>query len=1154
MQGFDSRPVPQFGDIVMLAMGTLERDLNEDKYTFIRNQNICSEVEQIDINCLRKMSSNVTALWSVQKVRHCDTNGNYRFELRFGVIALHPSRRQRRQNQELALFQYVAKQDDYPALFNGQLSSSDLKKRSDFFEGAQPIISSESVPSATHPPSSPAKSDSLNRGPYSPSIDRTIFDLLPFFGDDDDLLKSASQPQPHHANPNPYYTSLGAMHSPYHHRHPQSMARPVASPSDFYRYYAASPSHSSSPYRPQRPRPAYSPAGPPSFFSSLFNPLGSSTNVRPLTYKQPPSHDIRYPDSTFSYSSPFKSYAPPAQYHYASHHPAVSAVGTAPYQAPFLSQMLSSTANFNPISYFMNRNRPPTVNPVAATKPLPYYQWPPATAPFFDYKPEQSYHIPKKAVYYTPGYEMNPMGSHVNRPVSFKDVMSGAYSLQSQKYLPAHQLPSQQSLYQPAIPAFQPTAAQFITPSSPFSSLHQLSNPFVIQHMQMIPIGGGQQTQQPQQAHFQPQLLTQLSTIPLTETRTPYRYPPSIPLYEPEKVTQPVSSTPKTTSTSSAATATHGKDIFEIVREPKQTHYSEPDPLYRSNAREVASTTSTLLNKIQATPKISYFFPKADENTFTPHFPLVPASTARRNFSESDFKHVLQAHKHAQPASYQKLNNYFVTSGKGGVVYATPSTALPLQAAAYVKKQQSNIIYGQVMESKVQPPTNRPGIGKEVTRSQVPPPSKGTHQPPPVSSPNPTKPNKPVATTKPTKRTATPVNLITPPSTTRTTTTTTRTTTTVTQAPLTTPRIPPSTSTTSTTARTTTEGQTTSSTQRNPRGRQYSRGKATTTTTEKPVLKWMPKRKRPKQETSKISATLTQPATTLPRPHISNRTRIMAQASSHRPVIIPLDDVSMGLEEAHFHRRQSIQGTVERTHGITTLTPSRNKKRKNHVHHEYTNFVTVPSTSTTTRETAGALYQGDAAVPEPQRNVYTTTPYPATVTTPVTTVVIPTFTSRSVPSTTAVPETIVHTLERDVYTTSAMSHFLPTIPPPSAAAIVAAPPIPQELFELSRAPVETDTPDVELFRDNHEEEEEQEDGDEEDVDQDDDDDESQDDKDNEDEVTSGGLVQIAKTIVEHAKRVFEDTSSNEVDATEKSTTTEEEAVSKSPHQPSLEDA
>lgn len=107
---------------------------------------------------------------------------------------------------------------------------------------------------------------------------------------------------------------------------------------------------------------------------------------------------------------------------------------------------------------------------------------------------------------------------------------------------------------------------------------------------------------------------------------------------------------------------------------------------------------------------------------------------------------------------------------------------------------------------------------------------------------------------------------------------------------------------------------------------------------------------------------------------------------------------------------------------------------------------------------------------------------------------------------------------------------------------------------MSRAPVETDTPDVELFRDNHEEEEEQEDGDEEDVDQDDDDDESQDDKDNEDEVTSGGLVQIAKTIVEHAKRVFEDTSSNEVDATEKSTTTEEEAVSKSPHQPSLEDA
>lgn len=370
---------------------------------------------------------------------------------------------------------------------------------------------------------------------------------------------------------------------------------------------------------------------------------------------------------------------------------------------------------------------------------------------------------------------------------------------------------------------------------------------------------------------------------------------------------------------------------------------------------------------------------------------------------------------------------------------------------------------------------------------------------------------------------------------------------------------------------------TVSHTQRTPRGRQYSRNKVTTTTTEKPVLKWMPKRKRPKHEPTKIAATLNNSATVLPRPHISNRTRIVAQASSNRPVVVAmqLDDVSMGPEEAHFQRRHEkyVQGTaavasspsfVEKSNGLqqTTNTPRNNKKRKNHVHHEYTNFVTVPTTTTTTTtaatstttRAAGSTFSGtDETIPEPQKNVYTTTTTYPTVMTTTPAYNVPTFTSRTtIPSTTPVPESLVQTtLERDVYTTSAVPHFLPTTIPPAIEGGV-VPAVPLELFELSKAqvkPLETDTPDVELFRASHRDEEEEEyrhghaDDDDEDsdldnerrhqADEDEEDggDEDEDDHSNDDEEEGeSSLDFIAKSIVAHAKKVFSAAAStNEVD-------------------------
>lgn len=126
-----------------------------------------------------------------------------------------------------------------------------------------------------------------------------------------------------------------------------------------------------------------------------------------------------------------------------------------------------------------------------------------------------------------------------------------------------------------------------------------------------------------------------------------------------------------------------------------------------------------------------------------------------------------------------------------------------------------------------------------------------------------------------------------------------------------------------------------------------------------------------------------------------------------------------------------------------------------------------------------------------------------------------------------------------------MPHFLPTIP--VAEAIVSG--VPMELFELSKAqvkPVETDTPDVELFRASHRDDEDDDDDDDEDNEQhhrgessrhdkaedeedgeDDDNDDDHDDDDGEEEATSG-LDFIAKSIVAHAKNVFSDTSSNTI--------------------------
>lgn len=157
-------------------------------------------------------------------------------------------------------------------------------------------------------------------------------------------------------------------------------------------------------------------------------------------------------------------------------------------------------------------------------------------------------------------------------------------------------------------------------------------------------------------------------------------------------------------------------------------------------------------------------------------------------------------------------------------------------------------------------------------------------------------------------------------------------------------------------------------------------------------------------------------------------------------------------------------------------------------------------------------------------------------------------------------ESVVHTQERDLFTTSsvaeAANYFLPTMPIPVEGGMA----VPLELFELSKAqvsvkPAETDTPDVELFRASHrDEEEEEEDEHDDDIEEEDDDnddveddnhrrDEGGEDEDDPEEGESeSGLDFIAKSIVATAKKVFSsDTSSNTISGADEDERSQPEA-------------
>ncbi|GAB0091660.1 hypothetical protein DMENIID0001_065160 [Sergentomyia squamirostris] len=151
--GYDTSSMPKFGDIVLVARGVLEKSpIGQFRFVQTLDGPICLETE-----CLRQIPENVTALWSVHRIRHRDSERKHRFELRFSIVPLaeipaEPQRDARAVNRESPPARnYILRDDEYPQLFTNN---------NIYYSTDQPIRRYDRI---------------------QPSISRTIFELMPFF-------------------------------------------------------------------------------------------------------------------------------------------------------------------------------------------------------------------------------------------------------------------------------------------------------------------------------------------------------------------------------------------------------------------------------------------------------------------------------------------------------------------------------------------------------------------------------------------------------------------------------------------------------------------------------------------------------------------------------------------------------------------------------------------------------------------------------------------------------------------------------------------------------------------------------------------------------------------------------------------------------------
>ncbi|XP_021704148.1 mucin-6 [Aedes aegypti] len=116
--------VPRFGDIVELAHGRLEQE-HDESYLFVQD----------DANIPADNGRNVSAYWKVERIRHRDEQRGHRYELKFTVT---PVRDLQLDENAVVNRSFIVRDEDYPRYF-GMASPNSIpmmKKNDQYFERA----------------------------------------------------------------------------------------------------------------------------------------------------------------------------------------------------------------------------------------------------------------------------------------------------------------------------------------------------------------------------------------------------------------------------------------------------------------------------------------------------------------------------------------------------------------------------------------------------------------------------------------------------------------------------------------------------------------------------------------------------------------------------------------------------------------------------------------------------------------------------------------------------------------------------------------------------------------------------------------------------------------------------------------------------------
>ncbi|KAL1377580.1 hypothetical protein pipiens_016168, partial [Culex pipiens pipiens] len=207
--------VPRFGDIVELAHGRLEME-SDDAYFFVQDEP----------NQQYKGGRNVSAFWKVERIRHRDEQRGHRYELKFTVA---PVRGQQLDEVGTVNRSFIVRDEDYPRYFGLAVP---MMKKSDQF-----------VDRAVFDPVYPYHPGFVGGNRFGRPTQATItlgeYLLQTLLGDS--TPKVVHQPQPHFGSnglrlgggynrikfPDPFTTSSQSVPKFYHHIHFQ---RPSIAP------------------------------------------------------------------------------------------------------------------------------------------------------------------------------------------------------------------------------------------------------------------------------------------------------------------------------------------------------------------------------------------------------------------------------------------------------------------------------------------------------------------------------------------------------------------------------------------------------------------------------------------------------------------------------------------------------------------------------------------------------------------------------------------------------------------------------------------------------------------------------------------------------------------------------------------------------------